>query len=177
MKNLVQNGLVAVALLLCLLVGFFVNIMLAGASLVVFMYLIYKMTRKIYLVYAFIVIPTLVFNGYSYYYLMVKEPEQITYYHKVLGIENDMISYEVTDGDDHNRVTTVERIKDETLAEECRANNCNYISVNEITSNNPEWLNHYVKFSLIDIIHSYNNSRTVTVSRITDNTSAYDSIK
>ncbi len=177
MKNLVQNGLVMVALILCLFVGFFINIMLAGCSLVVFVYLIYKMTNKNYLAYSFIVIPTMLFNGYAYYYLMVKEPQRITYYHKVLGVENDMITYEVSNDDITNN-TRIERIKDETLANECKANNCNYISINEIISTDPEWLNdNYVKFSLIDIIHSYNNTRIINVSRITDNTSAYDSMK
>lgn len=171
MKNLVQNSLVMVALVLCLIMGFFINIMFTGCALAIFMYLIYKLTKKTYLAYLFILIPLITFNSYSYYYLVMKSPEQLTTYYPLVGfVDNNALIYEVKD----NNITKIERLENESLVMECKAINCNYIIVDEKTINIPEWVkNNYSKFSLIDIIYNYNNSNIITVSKVIDITNNY----
>lgn len=170
-KNLVQNSLIMVALVLCLIMGFFINIMFAGFVLAIFMYLIYKLTKKTYLAYLFILIPLIVFNSYSYYYLVMKSPEQMVSYYPLVGfVDNNILIYEVKD----NNITKIERLENESLVMECKAINCNYITVDEKTVNTPEWVkNNYSKFSLIDIIYNYNNSNIITVSKVIDITNNY----
>ena len=172
MKNLVQNGLVMVALLLCLVMGFFINFMFAGFAIAIFMYLIYGITKKAYLVFAFVLLPIIMFNGYSSYYLMVQEPEYTEYNYPVISIlDNEAIIYEVR----NNNNIRIERIKDSSLVTECKNIGCNYIKVSETKINTPEWVkNNYSKFSLIDIVKSYNNSTIITVSKITDITNTYE---
>ena len=176
MKNLVQNSLVAVALLLCLVMGFFINVIFAGFAIAIFIYLVYKMTKKVNLAYLFVVLPIIAFNAYSYYYLTVKEPEHIQYFYKVLEVVNtNTIFYEVK----HNDKITIKKIKDSKLATECENIGCNYISINEKIVRVPEWfMNNYSKFSLIDILNGYNNSNKnsydITVSKLTDITDNFE---
>lgn len=150
--------------------GFFINFMFAGFAISIFIYLIYNLTRKITLVYVFAVLPILFFNGYSSYYLMIQDPEHTEYNYPVITIlDNEAIIYEVR----NDNVIKIGRIKDSSLVAECKTIGCNYIKVSETKINQPEWLkNNYSKFSLIDIVESYNNSNIITVFNIiniTDN--------